>query len=26
MLCLLEKMKLVFLKDGVEEEPVPFTG
>jgi WD repeat-containing protein 35 len=26
MLCILEKNKLVFIKNGVEEEPVAFIG
>lgn len=26
MLCILEKNKLVFIKNGVEEEPVAFVG
>jgi len=26
MVCVLEKMKLCFIKNGVEEEPTPFTG
>lgn len=26
MLCVLEKNKLVFIKDGVEEEPIPVQG